>query len=72
MFNNQGRIQEFIGGGGNRVLQSKVIGEARIDGAKRPRIESETQTEGEARVKTGDGSREGMSPSSNFFLKNRT
>ena len=51
----QGRIQEFIlgGGGANQGPQSKIKGEARIEGAKRPRIE------GEAREKTGEGSGEG-------------
>ena len=43
----QGRIQEFILGGANQGPQSKIKGEARIEGAKRPRIE------GEAREKTG-------------------
>ena len=69
----QGRIQEFILGGPNQGPQSKVEGEARIEGAKRPsiegkarvegakrpRIEGEAQTEGEAREKAGDGSGEG-------------
>ena len=65
----QGRIQEFIFGGPNQGPQSRVKGEARIEGAKRPsiegevrvegaecpRIESEAQTEGEARKKSGRG-----------------
>ena len=37
----QGRIQEFILEGAKPVLQSKVEGEARNEGAKRPRIEDE-------------------------------
>ena len=61
--------------GPNQVLQSKVEGEAGIEGAKRPRIEGEarvegakrlmiegearTEGEGEAREKTGEGSGEG-------------
>ena len=65
----QGRIQEFILGGPNQGPQSKVKGEARIEGAKRPsiegearvkgakrpRIEGEARTEGEAREKAGGG-----------------
>ena len=56
-------------GGPNQGLQSKVKGEARIEGAKRPsiegeaqvegakrpRIEGEARTEGEAREKAGGG-----------------
>ena len=65
------RIQEFtLGGGGpNQDPQSKVEGEARIEGAKRPsiegevrvegakrpRIEGEARTEGEAQEKAGGG-----------------
>ena len=64
----QGRIQEFIwGGGGNQGPQSKIKdeariegakrpsieGEARVEGAKRPRIEGEARSEGEAREKAG-------------------
>ena len=65
----QERIQEFILGGANQGPQSKVEGEARIEGAKRPRIEGkarvegakrpriegEARTEGEAREKSGGG-----------------
>ena len=65
----QGWIQEFILGGPNQGPQSKVKGEARIEGAKRPsiegearvegakrpRIEGEARTEGEAREKAGGG-----------------
>ena len=65
----QGRIQEFILGGPNHGPQSKVEGEARIEGAKRPsiegearvegakrpRIEGEARTEGEVREKSGGG-----------------
>ena len=60
-------------GGPNQGSQSKVKGEARIEGAKRPsiegetrvegakrpRIEGEARTEGEAREKAGEGSGEG-------------
>ena len=56
-------------GGPNQVPQSKVKGEAqiegakrpsiegeaRVEGAKRPRIEGEARTEGEAREKAGEG-----------------
>ena len=34
-------------------------GEARVEGAKRPRIEGEVRTEGEAREEAGEGSGEG-------------
>ena len=33
-------------GGPNQVIQSKVEGEARIEGAKRPKIEGEARVEG--------------------------
>ena len=60
-------------GGPNQSPQSKVKGEARIEGAKRPsiegearvegakrpRIEGEARTEGKAREKAGEGSGEG-------------
>ena len=60
-------------GGPNQGPQSKVEGEARIEGAKRPsiegearvegakrpRIEGEARTEGEAREKAGGGVGEG-------------
>ena len=84
----QGRIQEFIlGGGPNQGPQSKVKGEARIEGAKRPsiegearvegakrsRIEGEARTEGEAREKSGEGSGEGARWAlPRKFLKNQT
>ena len=47
--------------GGCRILErgSKTEGEARIEGAKRPRIEGEARSEGEARDKAGEGSGEG-------------
>ena len=59
--------------GPNQDPQSKVKGEARIEGAKRPsiegearvegakrlRIEGKARTEGEAREKAGEGSGEG-------------
>ena len=45
----QGRIQEFILGGPNQGPQSKVEGEARIEGAKRPNIEGEARVEGAKR-----------------------
>ena len=53
------RIQEFTLGGPNQDPQSKVEGKVRIEGAKRPRIEGEAQTEGEAEKKRGEGSGEG-------------
>ena len=81
----QGRIQEFILGGPNQGPQSKVKGEARIEGAKRPsiegearvegakrpRIEGEARTEGEAREKAGGGVWGGgsVSPSPENFWK---
>ena len=63
----------YLGGGANQGPQSKVKGEAQIDGAKRPsiegealvegakrpKIEGEAQTEGKAREKVGEGSGEG-------------
>ena len=69
----QGWIQEFILGGPNQGPQSKVKGESRIEGAKRPsiegearvegakrsRIEGEARTEGKAQEKAGEGSGEG-------------
>ena len=77
----QGRVQEFILGGPNQGPQSKVEGEARmegakrlsiegearVEGAKRPRIEGEARTEGEAREKAGEGAR--WAPLQNFFWK---
>ena len=82
---DQGRIQEFILGGPNQGPQSKVEGEARIEGAKRPsiegearvegakrpRIEGEARTEGEAREKAGGGVWGGgsVSPSPENFWK---
>ena len=58
-----------LGGGANQGPQSKIRGEARIEGAKRPstegearvegakrpRIEGEARTEGEVREKAGGG-----------------
>ena len=82
---DQGRIQEFILGGPNQGPQSKVKGEApiegakrpsiegeaRVEGAKRPRIEGEARTEGEAREKSGGGVWGGgsVSPSPENFWK---
>ena len=43
------RIQEFTLGGPNQDPQSKVEGEARIEGAKRPSIEGEARVEGAKR-----------------------
>ena len=79
------RIQEFTLGGPNQDPQSKVEGEARIEGAKRPRIEGEARvegakrpriegearTEGEAWEKTGEGSGEGArwAPPQKIFEK---
>ena len=81
----QGQIQEFILGGPNQGPQSKVEGEARIEGAKRPsiegearvegakrpRFEGEARTEGEAREKAGEGSGEGArwAPPQKIFEK---
>ena len=72
-------------GGPNQDPQSKVEGEARIEGAKRPsiegearvegakrpRIEGEAQTKGEAREKAGEGSGEGArwAPPQKIFEK---
>ena len=87
----QGRIQEFIlggGGGPNQGPQSKVKGEARIEGAKRlsiegkarvegakrPRIEGEARIEGKAREKAGGrGLGRGLGePLPRKFSKNHT
>ena len=84
----QGRIQKFILGGPNQGPQSKVEGEARIEGAKRPsiegearvesakrpRIEGEARTEGEAREKSGErGLGRGLGePLPRKFSKNQT
>ena len=81
----QGRIQEFILGGTNQGPQSKVKGEARIEGAKRPsiegkarvkgaskRIEGEARTEGETREKAGGGVWGGGSVSPSPELKKIT
>ena len=84
----QGRIQEFILGGPNQGPQSKVEGEARIEGAKRPsiegearvegakrpRIEGEARTEGKAREKSGGrGLGRGLGePLPRKLLKNQT
>ena len=66
-------------GGPNQGPQSKVKGEARIEGAKRRSFEGEAQVEGakspriegEARDKSGEGSGEGLGePLPKFFLKN--
>ena len=48
-----------------------IEGEARVEGAKRPRIEGEARTEGEAREKAGGGVWGGgsVSPSSENFWK---
>ena len=60
-------------GGPNQDPQSKVEGEARVEGAKRPRIEGEARTEGEAEKKRGEGSGEGARWAlSRKFLKNQT
>ena len=75
----------YFGGGPNQDPQSKVEGEARIEGAKRPsiegearfegakrpRIEGEARTEGEAREKAGGGVWGGgsVSPSPENFWK---
>ena len=75
----------YFGGGPNQGPQSKVEGEARIEGAKRPsiegearvegakrpRIEGEARTEGEARENRGEGSGEGArwAPPQKIFEK---
>ena len=41
----------FFLGGANQVLQSKVEGKVRIEGAKRPRIEGEVRVEGTTRLR---------------------
>ena len=52
---NAGADPGIYFGGPNQGSQSKVEGEARIEGAKRQRIEGEARTEGEARGKSGGG-----------------
>ena len=66
---SRGGSRNLFWGGPNQGPQSKVTGEARIEGAKRPsiegearvegakgpRIEGEARTEGEAREKSGGG-----------------
>ena len=66
---SRGGSRNLFWGGPNQGPQSKVKGEARIEGAKRrsiegearvegakrPRIEGEARTEGEAREKAGGG-----------------
>ena len=49
----------------------RIEGEARVEGAKRLRIEGETWTEGEAREKAGEGSEEGArwAPPQKIFEK---
>ena len=61
----------YLGGGPNQGPQSKTMGEARIEGAKRPRIEGEARTEGEARENAGGGVWGGgsVSPSPENFRK---
>ena len=62
---DQGRKQKkMLGGsakGGSRLScwRGEFEGEARVKGAKRPRIEGEARTEGEAREEAGEGSGEG-------------
>ena len=56
---NAGADPGIYFGGPNQGPQSKVKGEARVEGAKHPRIEGEARTEGEAREKAGEGSGEG-------------
>ena len=69
----RGGSRNLFWGGPNQGPQSKVEGEARIEGAKRPSIEGEARvegakrpsiegearTEGEAQDKAGEGSGEG-------------
>ena len=58
---------------GDQVRQSKVNGETRIEGSKRPRFESEARTEGEARGpnrhRKGPGERFGEPLPMIFFEK---
>ena len=56
----------YLGGGQTKFSDQKLRAEpesrarsARVEGAKRLRIEGEARTEGEAREKTGEGSGEG-------------
>ena len=50
----------------------KSMGEARIEGAKRPRFEGEARTEGVSRDKIGEGSGEGFGePLPRKFWQNR-
>ena len=51
--------------------RSRIEGEARVEGAKRPRIEGEARTEGETREKRGEGSGEGArwAPPQKIFEK---
>ena len=81
----RGGSRNLFWGGPNQGPQSKVEGEARIEGAKRPsiegearvegakrpRIEGEARTEGEAREKAGGGVWGGgsVSPSPENFWK---
>ena len=81
----RGGSRNLFWGGPNQGPQSKVEGEARIEGAKRPsiegearvegakrpRIEGEARTEGEAREKAGGGVWGGgsVSPSPANFWK---
>ena len=69
IYETRGGSRNLFWGGPNQGPQSKVKGEARIEGAKRlsiegearvegakrPRIEGKARTEGEAREKAGEG-----------------
>ena len=76
---NRGGSRNLFWGGPNQGPKSKVEGEARIEGAKRPSIEGEARvegakrprTEGEARKKSGGGVWGGgsVSPSPENFWK---
>ena len=65
----QGRIQKFLWPVSEDGM--KTEGEARSEGAKRPRIEGETRIEGAARDKNGGGVWGGgsVSPSPENFCK---
>ena len=58
------KAQPWVKGGGSES------GEARIEGAKRPRFEGEARIEGEARERAGERSGEGGPPQKIFGISN--